>query len=187
MNFVWILACVAHQAVATRGVDEPDPPYGKVHDRETRELRLYGQLETELVLRATLLTADVRRAGALDLAYRGAMTAPEAEAFVARAEAEAADHWEVVFTSMRGHKDARDFGVTENDPWRVRLQVGDTICTPIAVERIGKPSAAQRVLYPQVSDWSDLWTARFQKDCGTAGPVTFSVAGPRASGEVRWE
>jgi hypothetical protein len=187
MILVLAIACVAHQAVATRGVDEPDPPYQRVHHRGTRELRLYGRFDTELVLRATLLTEEVLRAGALELAYRGAMTAPEADAFVARAVAEAAEHWGVVFASMRAHDDARAFGIGENDPWRVRLFVGDRECTPLAVDRIGDPTAAQHVLYPQANEWADLWTARFAKDCGTAGPVTFSVAGPHASGEMRWK
>ncbi len=57
------LACVAHQPVATREIERPDPPYAKVHRRETRELRLYGHLDTELVLRATLVTDELRRAG----------------------------------------------------------------------------------------------------------------------------
>ncbi len=124
------------------------------------------------------MTDEVRESGAVELAYRGAMTRAEAEAFVARAEAEGAEKWEVVFAAMRAHDDARDFGIGEDDPWRVRLLVNGTACTPVAVERIDEPTAAQRVLYPQVNTWSDLWRAWFQKDCGHDGAVTFAVAGP---------
>jgi hypothetical protein len=181
-----VLACVAHQPVATRQIEPPDPPYAKVHRRETRELRLYESFDTELVLRATLVTDEVRQSGAAELAYRGAMTRAEADAFVARAQTQGAGTWEVVFASMRAHDDARDFGIGDGDPWRVRLQVNGTACTPVAVERIGEPTVAQRVLYPQTNEWSDLWAARFEDTCGRSGTVTFSVAGPRASGEVHW-
>jgi hypothetical protein len=180
------LACVAHQPVSSRDVERPRPAYADVHRRATKELRLYDHFDTELVLRATLVTDEVRDAGAFELAYRGAMTRAEADAFVAGARADAAGRWQVVFASMRAHDDARQFGTADDAPWRVRLQVGGAPCAPVSVHEIVEPTVAQRVLYPQSNDWADLWTAWFETDCGSAGEVTFSVAGPRASGELRW-
>jgi hypothetical protein len=181
-----VAACVAHQPVGTRSMDLPDPPYEKVHDRATRELRLYQHFDTQLVVWATLLTEDVRTAGARDLAYRGAMEAAEAEALVARSVAEGTGAWEVIFAAMWSHDEAKDFGSSADDPWHVRLLVDERACTPTNVEPIVRPTAAERVLYSQVNDWSDLWRARFDQDCGSTGDVVFSVAGPYASGEVSW-
>ncbi|MCK6507444.1 hypothetical protein L6R53_29445 [Myxococcota bacterium] len=184
-----LLLLLAGGALAgpAREVAAPDPPYRRVHRAWTRELRLYGELETRMLLRATWVGPTVREAGQRQLAWAAASTPAELEAALARAEQADQGSHPVVFASMRVDPALADFGAGPDSPWRLRLQVEGRDCALIDVAPLDPDQdAALRVLYPQANAWSDLWRARFDAACGQAGTATLTVSGAMGAGTLTW-
>ncbi len=184
------LAC-APRTVAVEGASpRPDPRYGRVHVEQTRELKLYDQLETQLILRATWRGEAQRRAAVAELAWRGSMTTDEQATLLQAELAELAAAHEVVFASMfsssAGTPDPPIFGDALDSPWRLRLDVDGQPCPLLSVDQVDDPSAAQALLYPQLNAWSQLWIARFDRSCGSAGTARLVVSGSGGSGALTW-
>jgi len=166
-------------APPTRGVE-----YAKVHRAWTQELMLDHDFELDLVVRASLLSDDLRRAQADALA--DARLESET-ARLARHEAWQADRgaWVVVFAAHSPHEDARRFGLDDDDPWQLRLLADGQVVEGVGVDRVRKPSADQVVMYPQLDRWSTLWEARFVRAAATE--LSLQVVGPHGRGELTWD
>lgn len=160
--------------------------YRKVHQEGTRELKLYRQLETRLLLRATWLDLPWRRAAVELLARQAALSEPERAALLAQELARAEERYEVVFAAMRTEPELREFGGGPDSPWRVRLDVAGQPCELLAITRIEEPSPSEALLFPQGNAWADLWRAEWSKACGAEGTATLTVSSAAVSGAVTW-
>lgn len=182
-----VLACagttpVPHAAAA------PEPAYERVHRAWTRELKLYEDLETRLILRATLRAEAQRRAEVAELSWRAALPTDESTSMLQQSLDEGQGRHEVVFAAMRGAPALRSFGSDADAAWQVRLEVDGRACDLQSVERIDEPTASQQRLYPQANAWADLWVARFDAgSCGRTGAAVFTVSGAGGAGAVQWE
>lgn len=188
-----LLACAgcASRAAPPRPVAAPDPAYARVHHDWTRELKLYGELETKLLLRATWVGPQVRRAAIQHVAWRAALSVEEHETMQAATMQAGSEAHEIIFASMRTDTPAgfgaATFGGEADSPWRLRLQVDEEPCALLSVEELEDPDPVLHVLYPQQNAWSDLWRARFDPTCGQQGTATLVVSGPQGAGQVTWE
>jgi|GEM_PF-2310977 len=181
-----LVGCAVH-TVPARPVDRPQPSYVHTHDAWTRQLRLYRQLQTRLVLRATWLGPEERRAGAQELAWRADLSPEEYQALDQAAVRDAAASHELAIASMRIDPADRDLGGDPDSPWRLRLDIDGTPCPLLSITRVDQPTAVQRLLYPQLNAWADLWLARFDPACGSTGTATLTVSGAYGAGQVQWE
>lgn len=184
-----LLLLLAGAALAgpAREVAAPDPPYRRQHRAWTRELRLYGELETRLLLRATWVAPSLREAGQRHLAWAAASTRAELEASLARAGQAPGEH-HIVFASMRVDPALATFGAQEDSPWRLRLEVQGQDCALLDVVALEpEDDATLRILYPQANAWSDLWQARFDAACGQTGAATLTVSGAMGAGTLTWD
>lgn len=181
-----LLACVPRAPVGevTDGVPAPARYAATVRDG-TRELKLYDELTTVLIVRATYLGAPMRRAMEAQRAHLLLLEPAARDARLATAEAEAAQAHTVVFSAASELDDALDFGAGEDMPWRVRAFVDGRPCEALAVE----PRAVEpldRALLPHLTDWDELWEARFSRECGERGQFELQLTGPRGVGELAW-
>ena len=182
MTLLLALACARPDgglAAPTRG-----QPYAKVHRAWTRELVLDHDFELDLVVRASLLSGELRTAQADALADARLEGARERAARHEAHRTDAATAWVVVFSAHSPHEEARRFGLDADDPWQLRLVADGTDVPAVGVERIRNPSADEVVLYPQLDRWSELWEARFE--AVPASELVLQVAGPHGRGEVSW-
>ena len=182
MTFLLALACARPDgglAVPTQG-----QPYAKVHRAWTQELVLDHDFELDLVVRASLLSTELRAAQADALADARLEDAAERAARHADHVQDAANAWVVVFAAHSPHEDARRFGTDADDPWQVTLYADGRELVPLGVDRIRSPTADQVALYPQLDRWSELWEARFEPV--DARELELQVAEPHGRGELSW-
>ena len=181
-----VLGCAGHSREVTRPTSREDEPYAAVHRDWTRELKLYSDLETRAIVRATWLGTTTRESWARAMAWRSAWTPEQLEALLAQERAAEVEAHEVVFSAMRVDPKARTFGSAPTDPWQLSLSIDGHPCTPIETHQIKRPDAVMAARFPQLNAWSDLWSTRFARDCGNEGLAVLILAGPQASGQVSW-
>ncbi len=160
--------------------------YLRAHRAWTRKLVLYFDLGTALMLRATLLEPEFRRALT---AERKRLLDPSAEnhaTFEARMAADGRDFVEVVFAADSGFDNAELFGPGD-DRWNLRLEADGQDQPLVAVERVRKPSPLHDALYVQHDRWSNLWIARFTRTVPSPRAVVLHVGGGYGNGECSWE
>jgi hypothetical protein len=164
----------------------PRKAYLREHRACTRELKLYRDFSTALLLRATLLEPPFRTALA---AERQRLVNPSAEdqaAFVARMERDAAAYHDVVFAADSAYANATRFGNTDAT-WNLRLLVDGVEATLVSVEQVRNPSPLHDALYTQHNLWSDLWIARFERVEDGPLRVELLVGSGYGNGSVVWE
>jgi hypothetical protein len=71
-------------------------------------------------------------------------------------------------------------------PWVARAWVGEQECRLLDLTQTKDPTPWDRALYPFLSRWDTLWTARFDRAWGD-GALRFALLGPRGRAEVSWD
>ncbi len=181
-----LVACTTRVSVGA-GIDADVPApeaYPRAVRDATRELRLYEDLTTNLLLRVTLLDADFRRASEAQIAHLLLLEAPLRDARTADSLSKLASGWEFVLSADSQWREDLRFGFGESEPWRLRLLADGHPCEGTSVEKLEVTSLVERV-YPHHNGWSTLWQARFAA-CGPA-PLVLQVTGPHGTGELAWE
>ena len=184
MLFGAIAACT--HPVEPMGLPTAKLPYDQLHESATRDLQLVVDLETRLLMHATLVDEELAAAQALELSRARLEVPEEWHARSQVAEEEAASSWTIVFSAdvPRYPKDER-FAADGSAPWTLHLWVDGHPADPISVEAIKAPTADDLMLYPQLNRWSSLWVARFARD-GDADELRLQIGGPRGQGELVW-
>lgn len=187
MLLLALWACVPRAPVGEMTADVREPPRYDVTVRDaTRELKLYDEFVTVLILRATYLDAATRRAME-DMRAHLLLLEPEVldqRRADARAQADATH--EVWFSAAADESAGLGFGAGEDKLWRVRGFVDEKACAALDVGQ-RTPTPLDRRLLPHLTDWDQLWVARFDKGCGARGRFELQVTGARGAGEVAWE
>ncbi|MEQ1502105.1 MAG: hypothetical protein ABMB14_07730 [Myxococcota bacterium] len=184
MNRRELLGAAAALAVLTGA--SPRRTYLKAHRVYTRELVLYRDFRTALLLRATLLEPAFRATLA---AERRRLVAPSDEnhaAFVARMAEDGAKYTEVVFAADSSYDNADRFGPGD-DRWNLRLIADGVEQELLAVERVREPSPLHEALYVQADIWGELWIARFGRTVAAPDSVELIVGSGYGNGSVRWD
>lgn len=177
-----LLALVA--LVVLLGAASPRKRYLNVYEAWTRELFVYWDVETALILRATYLSDEMREAIADERArLLGTSDGPEYEQ---RLDSDGAAYHEVVFSADSGLPSADKFG-TSDDGWIIELRADGTLEPLVTAYRVRKPNPLQRALYPHYNLWSDLWIARFQRTVTSPRRVELHVGSGYGNGKVVWE
>lgn len=179
------LAGCAHPVEPT-GVPAPEPPYAALHAAATRDLQLIVNLETRLMMHATLVDEQLAQAQALEIS-RARLEAPAVwQARADAAQREAAAAWTVVFSADVPRAPADEsFAPDDTAAWTLHLFADGHEVPAISVEQIDDPQPEHVLLYPQLNRWSSLWIARFARD-GDARELRLQVGGPKGQGELAW-
>lgn len=185
IHLALLLACSSHQPVGPRGVARPD--YEAALDDWTRELRLYEHFETELLLRATLMTRPFDQALAHELAWRGGWSAEELSARNTEDRARELESHDLLVAVMKTADGHLKLGADPDADWRLRLYVDGRACAPLSLDALEDPPQGLRALFPAANAWADVWRARFATDCGREGMFVLVVSGPSGSGEITWQ
>jgi hypothetical protein len=172
--------------LAREALAGPRRAYRTAHRDHTRELRLYRDFSTALLLRATLLTPGFREALALERRRLLDPTEANHAEFVARMQHDGAAYHEVVFTADSALPDGELFGPGD-DAWNIRLEVDSQQAELLAVEHVRDPTPLHRGLYLQHTRWSQLWIARFRRVTEAPRTVTLHVGSGYGHGEVVWD
>lgn len=177
-----LLAAAATPAFAA----SPRRLYLQAHRRWTRELLLYWEGSTALVLRATLLEPAFRTALATE--RRRLLGADDADhaAFLERMRADGEAFVEVVFAADSAFPEAERFGPGD-DRWNLRCAADDADQELVAVDVVRRPSPLHQALYAQHDQWSDLWIARFARTVPSPRRVELAVGGGYGNGRCVWE
>jgi hypothetical protein len=163
----------------------PRRAYLKEHRAYTRELVLYDDFSTALLMRATLLEPAFRDVLASERhRLLNPSEANHAE-FVARMAEDGRLYHEVVFAADSAFDNAEKFGPGD-DRWNVRLLADGTEEPLVAIERVRKPSPLHEALYVQSDLWSELWIARFTRTVASPREVRVIVGGGHGNGELVW-
>lgn len=181
----WLLACAAHQPVSTRETARPD--YPAAYQAWTRELALYENFETELLLRATLMARPFDEALAAELAWRGGWPQEELAARWAEDQAREAESHDLLVAVTKTAEGHLKLGTAPEADWRLRLLVDGRPCAPLELDQVDDPPQSMRVMFPSANAWADVWEARFATDCGRQGTFSLIVSGPSGSGEITWQ
>ena len=152
----------------------------------TRELVLYWDLQTALILRGTYLTPDYRMNLAEERRRLLNATAEDHEAFIATMKSDGEAYDEIVFSADSGMPAGDHFGNGDSG-WTVRLFADGTQETLVTVFQERNPNMLQRSLYPHFNIWSDLWIARFRRTVPNPDKIVFEVGGGYGHGELVWD
>ncbi|HJN74999.1 MAG TPA: hypothetical protein QGF58_13810 [Myxococcota bacterium] len=184
MILAWFLACGS--TLPEPLPNEPRIVYEFVHERWTRELYLTRQFETQVVVKATLVTEDLAQAQALTISRARFEDSEAHETRRVAAIQEARAHWVVVFAANAPPpRYADSFALDDSADWQIHLEADGRRVEPVDLERIWEPSADQDLLYLQLDRWSKLWRARFERP-SDADRVDLLVVGPYGHGKMTW-
>lgn len=170
-------------ASATERADER--AWERFIDGWTRELVVYEQFSTALILRGTYLDDRVRARIADERRRRLGLTSSEHAEFLRIMQEDGAIYHEVVFSADSSMPNGRLFG--SEDGWHVRLTADGAPEALVTVFREIKPNPLQRALYVHLNQWSDLWIARFAKTTPSARVIEFQVGSGYGVGSLRWD
>ncbi len=162
----------------------PRGTYRRAHRAVTRELVIYREFSTALLLRATLLTPDFRLALAAERRRLVDPTDTDHADFVARMEADGAAFHEVVLVADSALLDGEPFGPADHTR-TPRLEIDGALATLVTAEHVRDPTPVHRTLYPQLTKWSSLWIARWGRQPGRS--IVLHVGSGYGHGEVEWE
>ena len=181
-----LAACNSRVAVGA-GIDADVPApahYERAVRDATRELRLYEDLTTKLLLRATLLDGAFRAASEAQVAHLLLLEPALRDARLAASNAELAASWVFMLSADSQWREDLRFGFGDDQPWRLRLLAGGQSCAGELAEKVEVTPLIEQ-LYPHHNGWSTLWQARFAA-CGQ-GPLVLQVTGPHGTGELAWD
>ncbi len=170
-------------ASATERADER--AWERFIDGWTRELVVYEQFSTALILRGTYLDGQVRARIADERRRRLGLTQAEHAEFLRVMQEDDAIYHEVVFSADSSLPNGRVFGT--EDGWHVRLTADGAPEALVTVFREIKPNPLQRALYVHLNRWSDLWVARFAKTNPSARVIELQVGSGYGVGSLRWD
>ena len=180
-----LLGALAAPAAAW-GAPSPRRAYLRAHRQWTRELVLYWEGSTALLLRATLLEPAFRAILAEERRRLTGADDADHAAFLERMRADGERFVEVVFAADSAFPEAERFGAGD-DRWSLRC-AADGAAQPLsAVDRIRRPSPLHQALYAQHNLWSDLWIARFDRSVVSPRRVDLDVGGGFGHGTCTWE
>lgn len=171
---------------ATAGATPARRAYLKVHRAWTRELLLYWEGHTALVLRATLLEPAFREVLAEE--RRRLLGADDAghAAFRERMQRDGERFVEFVFAADSGYPTAERFGPGD-DRWNLACAADGADQALSAVDRVRDPSPLHVALYPQTDVWSKLWIARFERTVPAPRRIELRIGGGFGHGVCSWE
>jgi hypothetical protein len=138
-----------------------------------REKAIYREAYAAMMLKAVYVDEQVRSAQATKLTEMGG-SAPAADSATT-----------IVFGAYSHWRKEMTVGADNTSAWVARAWRGETACTLLDVSQNKAPTSWDRALYPFLSNWDTLWTARFDSNCG-AGELRFALQGPRGKVEVHW-
>jgi hypothetical protein len=172
--------------VAAHAAPSPRRTYLRAHRSWTRELVLYWDGSTALLLRATLLEPAFRAALAEE--RRRLLDVDEADhaAFLERMRADGEQYVEFVFAADSAFPEAEKFGPGD-DRWNLRCLADGAALELSAVDQVRRPSPLHRALYDQHNQWSELWIARFTRSVGRPAWVELHVGGGYGNGACHWD
>jgi hypothetical protein len=160
--------------------------YVREHRTWTRELVLYRDFSTALLMRATLLSPPFRSSLALERQRLVRPSDSDHAAFVERMERDATAWHEIVFAADSSYDNALRFGPGD-DRWNLRL-LADGVEEPVvAVDRVRRPSPLHDALYLQLDQWSELWIARWERTVASPSEVLLIVGSGYGNGELEWD
>jgi hypothetical protein len=177
-----LVALVALPLVAASARRE----YLRVHDDWTRELKLYRDFRTALIMRATLLEPPMRTAMAAERLRLVQPSPDDQAAFVDRMNRDGEAYHEVVFTADSSYDNADRWGSADGG-WSIRLVADGHEETLLACERVRKPTPLHQALYTQVDIWASLWIARFERTVANPGKVEVIVGSGYGNGTLTWD
>lgn len=167
--------------------NEPRIVYEFVHERHTQELHLTRQFETQVVVKASLVTEELAEAQALTVSRARFEDSAQYHQRLDAALAEAAGHWVVVFAANAPPPRYADtFALDDSADWQIHLEADGRRLAPVDLERVWEPTADQDLLYLQLDRWSKLWRARFERP-SDADRVDLLVVGPYGHGKMTWQ
>jgi hypothetical protein len=172
--------------VTAAAAPSPRRAYLRTHREWTRELVLYWEGSTALLLRATLLEPAFRAVLADE--RRRLLGADDADhaAFLERMRADGERYVEVVFAADSAFPEAERFGPGD-DRWNLRCAADGADQALDAVDRVRRPSPLHEALYAQQNLWSDLWIARFARTVASPRRVELAIGGGFGHGACTWE
>lgn len=167
-------------------IDEPTVLYEFAHERWTNELHIVRQFETQVIVKATLITPEMAQAQALTISRARFEDEATYAARLAAAQKRANEEWTVVFSANAPPpRYADSFALDDSADWQLHLEADGRRVQPIELERIWEPSADETILYTQLDRWSKLYRARFAKPAD-ADSVDLFVVGPYGNGKITW-
>jgi hypothetical protein len=165
----------------------PRKQYLDVHERWTRELRLYNGFFTALIARGTLLSDEMRAWMATERQRMYDLPPENNAAFLADMKDQGAKFHEVFLATDSSFPDAEKFGAQGDDRWNLRF-VADGVDQPaVDVSHVRKPTPLQHELFPQLNIWSSLWIARFENKNPAPRSAVLHIGGGYGHGEMDWE
>lgn len=169
------------------GAKKPRRAYLQTYEAHTQHLVVYREFSTALDLRATLLDRGMREALAQERSrlLGSAVDEDDGEAFEARTKRDLEGYHEVVFSAQSGFPDADRFGTTDAH-WNLRLEADGVEQPLVTVEHIRRPTPLHRGLYPHVTQWSELWIARFERRSTSPRELELSVGSGLGHGSITW-
>ncbi len=167
-------------------IDEGAMRYEFAHERWTRELHIVRQFETQVIVKATLLTPELAHAQALTISRLRFEDEGTYGARLAAAQTQANSEWVVVFAANAPPPRYADtFALDDSADWQLHLEADGRRVEPIELERVWEPTADETMIYTQLDRWSKLWRARFEKPAD-ANEVDLLVVGPYGNGKITW-
>ena len=177
--------------------------YERVVERWTRDEQLYvlDGLDNALTVTATFESWEYRQAYIDRYAYDFRLTDTERQSLEAdqRAELEAAHVFLVAASSTK--VEWSDLSA-ENTPWKIRLvnDQGDVLApfpdahAPSGIEFVRRVTPAQRLYFPYINDFRDVFLLRFPRTLPDGAPFlrpgveafTLEFAGALGRAELRW-
>ncbi|MCP4809907.1 MAG: hypothetical protein GY913_08175 [Proteobacteria bacterium] len=167
--------------------NEPRMVYEFAHERWTRDLHIVSQFETQVVVKATLVTDELAEAQALTISRARFEDAETYQQRYRRGQDEADTYWTVVFVANAPPPHRADsFALDDSADWQIHLEADGRRLDPVDLERIWEPSADQEMMYTQHDRWSKMWKARFDRPTD-ADEVEMLVVGPYGNGKITWQ
>lgn len=167
--------------------NEPRVVYEFAHERWTRDLHIVSQFETQVVVKATLVTDELAEAQALTISRARFEDSETYQRRYQTGQDLAEDYWTVVFTANAPPPHRADsFALDDTADWQIHLEADGARTTPVELERIWEPTADQVMLYTQHDRWSKMWSARFERTAD-ADRVEMLVVGPYGNGKIHWQ
>lgn len=176
---------LVHRSDDTPGVARPS--YNRALDAATRYISHYEGLNQRFFLAATWESWPFRQQRVL--ATAGFLNLPEAEVQVAmeRERAEAAD-WVDFFVGFYTADNSWNDLSSPTSIWRVEVQYPDgSTGTPTVLERVVRPNANLRALYPYLTPFWDAYRIRFPRgSLEKEGFLTLRLSSSVGTAEARW-
>jgi hypothetical protein len=137
--------------------------YRTIFDRWTREGRIYDSLDVKLISAATYLSAEFRRAFAVEYARRYQMTDLEkAKLFQDQKNAGTA-YEDFIFAAYVPEKAWDDFD-KKTSIWKIYITTdGIDQIKPIEIRKLDKRDAKTAYFYSYLTPWKSIYRLRFPK------------------------